>query len=68
MLLFYYFIILLFYYFIILLFYYFIILLFLIINQSLLWSTYFILWRKKYIERLKKYKKYVQLIEKKNKK
>lgn len=51
-----------------LLFYYFIILLFLIINQSLLWSTYFILWRKKYIERLKKYKKYVQLIEKKNKK
>jgi|LauGreDrversion4_2_1035121.scaffolds.fasta_scaffold34363_4 hypothetical protein len=35
------------------------------INQSLLWSTYFILWRKKYIERLKKNKKYVPLIEKK---
>ena len=38
------------------------------IYQNLLWSTSLILWIKIYIERLKKYKKCVQLIEKKNKK
>ena len=35
------------------------------IYQTLLWSTSLILWRKIYIERIKKYKKYVPLIEKK---
>jgi len=37
------------------------------ISIYLLWSRSFMLWRKKYIERLKKNKKYVSLIEKKNK-
>ena len=38
------------------------------INKNILWSTYFIAWRKIYIARIKHNKKYVLLIEQKNKK
>jgi hypothetical protein len=37
------------------------------INKNLLWSTYFIAWRKIYIARIKHNKKNVPLIQKKYK-